>query len=886
MHNYFMCVVAVTAAIFSLSADSLDKETVAKWESGGRAEMLEWFSRNWFGKRPVERPADEVIGDNFVSFACGRKKIDITLFLPPGANASNPVPAIMLADHLCIATRAERIKARIDLAKTILPARGYAFIYFNLNDVTSNTVRSVTVPDSVNVVLGGMGRDDSWGTISAWAWGCSRVMDWVETRPELDAKRIAVVGHSRGGKTALWAGCTDKRFALTISNCSGTGGARSLHTQCDKCETVEWMSKNTTTSSWFCPNWFKYAGRESEIEHDVDDMMKLVAPRLLYVASGSLDVWAGPPGEFASAKKASSLWNAYGLKGLSIDKFPAPGVWDHSGKVGYHLRPGKHDLARWDWEKYMDFMDRHLPGPALHGRVADLYTRIYAANAKGPETDRTCRMKAWRGERVHAQTVTWCATPCGKVRLDCSVLKSKDGAELPSGALLMRPVKDVAGVPDLLDCAGAAEIGKDCFMAAWVTVNVPRDAKPGIYSGKVSVTAIGGRKIEYPVEVEVLAKALPEKNPFYLDLWQDSCGVARYHHVKPYSKEHYVLLEPIFKELAAAGQKAITVPICKYPWGKTNSDMRYLPMVRDVRYPDGRCELDFTVFDEYVEFARRCGIGPHIHCYTILKFAHRFTYWYIDGETGEERSMDLDPDTAEWKAFWSPFLAKFEAHVREKGWLDDTYIAIDEGDPPDQFSTVAFLKKAAPSLKYACAANKDGRLFKGLDADVYSQIIWKDFCSKDFLDTIPARRAKGQITTFYVCTQPQKPNTWFKSPLIETEWMGLYAAAKGFDGFLRWSMFNWKEKPFEDVVSGHFPAGEIHLIYPGPKASTRWELLRDSIEDYRKIAVLKAAGKSTAELDDALAAIDFEAAKTDDEEAYRRKISAVLQAIDKAASSL
>ena len=870
------------AACPGQAAEVADKAAVDKWERGGRSAMLDWFSGNWFGRKPVERPADEVIGPNYVEMAGGKMRINIHVSLPEGASANNPAPVFVFGDHFNPNTSRTRTDTFPGIPTNAIVARGYAYVRFNLNDIALNVSNSIGT-NGVHTFYGGLGKPDSWGTIAEWAWGFSRVVDWIETQPALDAKRIAVIGHSRGGKTALWAGCNDKRIALTISNCSGTGGARSLRTPAKGCETVEWMSKNMTTRSWFCDNWYGYANREAEIEHDTDDMMKLVAPRLLYVASGSLDAWAGPPAEFEAARKASELWRAYGLKGLSLDRFPAPGVWDHTGKVGYHLRPGKHGLTRWDWEKYMDFMDRHLPGSALHGRVADLYTRISAANAKGPEGDRTCRMKAWRGERVHAQTVTWCAQQCGKVRIDCSLLKAKDGAELPPKALQMRPVKDVAGVPDLLDCPCNAEIGKDRFMAAWVTADVPRDAKPGVYAGKVSVVAVGGRKIEYPVEVEVLGAALPEKNPFYLDLWQDSCAVARYHHVRPYSKEHYILLEPIFRELAAAGQKAITVPICKYPWGKTNSDMTYVPMVRDVRYPDGRCSLDFSVFDEYVEFARRCGIGPHIHCYTILKFAHRFDYWYIDGETGEERVTTLDPDTPAWKAFWTPYLNIFVSHLREKGWLDDTYIAIDEGDPPDQFSTRAFLKKVAPSLKYACAANKDGRLFKGLEAEVYSQIIWKDYCSKDFLDTIAERKAKGYITTYYVCTQPQKPNTWFKSPLIETEWMGLYAAAKGFDGFLRWSMFNWKENPFEDVVSGHFPAGEIHLLYPGPRASTRWELLRDSIEDYRKIAFLRESGKSTPAIDAALSAIDFEAAKTDDEEAYRAKIGAVLDAIAAAA---
>ena len=518
--------------------------------------------------------------------------------------------------------------------------------------------------------------------------------------------------------------------------------------------------------------------------------------------------------------------------------------------------------------------------PALHGRVVDIWTRVTAANAKGDEGGRVCSMDAWRGERVHAQTVTWCDAPCGAVRLKCSPLVALDGSTIPASALSARVLREICGVPDLLDWPDTAEIGTNLFLAAWVTVDVPRSARPGSYRGVFSVVAKGGRRVDYPVELSVASATLPEKNEFFLDVWQNVCAVARYHNVRPYTKEHYAVLEPLMRELAAAGQKAITVPICAYPWGRNALLDDFVPMVADIRHPDGRCELDFKVFDEYVEFARSCGVGPQIHCYTILKFAHRYEYFYVDGATGEERMLRFDPDTPEWKAFWRPFLEQFVAHLRAKGWLDDTYVAIDEGDPPDQFSTRAFLKEVAPSLKYASAGNKDGRLFRGLEAEVYSQILWKDYCGAEFLATLPERRAKGYVTTFYVCTQPKKPNTWFVRPLVETEWLGLYAAAKGFDGFLRWSVFHWTPDPFAVASDSAHPDGELYMLYPNARASTRWEILRDSIEDFRKIAARrKPDGSLPSALKTALDAIDFEAAKTDDEAAYRAKIGAVLREI-------
>ena len=336
-----------------------DRAFVEKWENGGRAAILDWFSENWFGRKPVERPADEVIGSNYVEMASGKMRINIHASLPDCASASNPAPTFVFGDH----SNAGSGSPNDYTFRDAIVARGYAYVRFNLNDIALNVFNSIGT-NGVHTFYGGLGKPDSWGTIAEWAWGFSRVIDWIETQSALDARRIAVIGHSRGGKAALWAGCNDKRIALTISNCSGTGGARSLRTPVEGCETVDRMSKSKLTRSWFCDNWFGYANREAEIEHDADDLMKLVAPRLLYVASGSLDAWAGPPGEFAAARKASELWRAYGRKGLSLDRFPAPGVWDHSGEVGYHLRSGRHGLTLWDWERYMDFMDRRLPGSA------------------------------------------------------------------------------------------------------------------------------------------------------------------------------------------------------------------------------------------------------------------------------------------------------------------------------------------------------------------------------------------------------------------------------------------------------------------------------------------------------------------------------------------
>ena len=198
---------------------------------------------------------------------------------------------------------------------------------------------------------------DSWATISAWAWGASRVLDWIETEPLLDAKHVAVVGHSRGGKTALVAGVYDKRFAMACSNCSGCSGAKLNHIDLPKSEHIAPIVKNFPY--WFCQNYFMHANRDDQLPFDQHQFIALIAPRLVCVASATKDVWAGQPGEWWSAKLASPAWELYGKKGLAADSFPAPDTPQQDGCISYHIRTGIHNLTPYDWNRYMDFADKH-----------------------------------------------------------------------------------------------------------------------------------------------------------------------------------------------------------------------------------------------------------------------------------------------------------------------------------------------------------------------------------------------------------------------------------------------------------------------------------------------------------------------------------------------
>ena len=240
---------------------------------------------------------------------------------------------------------------------TDIAARGYGVIVLSTYDVSPDWTHR---PEFKQGVFHAIQPDASkrncrsWGNISGWAYGVSRVMDYLEIERDIDHTRIGVCGHSRAGKTALWAGATDQRIALTISNCSGCSGA--AYTRNKEGEHI----KDINISDWFCGNYQRYNDNEEMLPLDQHFLLAAIAPRPLYVKSCVEDSWAGPEEELKACRLASPVYELYGLKGfdhegeIEIDK-PY-----QDGMIAYHRTHGDHDLIRMDWQFFMDFADKHL----------------------------------------------------------------------------------------------------------------------------------------------------------------------------------------------------------------------------------------------------------------------------------------------------------------------------------------------------------------------------------------------------------------------------------------------------------------------------------------------------------------------------------------------
>lgn len=385
-----------------------------------------------------------------------------------------------------------------------------------------------------------------------------------------------------------------------------------------------------------------------------------------------------------------------------------------------------------------------------------------------------------------------------------------------------------------------------------VEIKVPEDAP----AGKVSFTAAGER-----VTLTVVNRVLPPPKDwkYFLDLWQHPWAVARWEGVKPFSKAHYDAMRPLWKMLADCGQKVVTTTLTKLPWNHQCYDA-YDTMIRHVRKADGTWTFDYSVFDEYVAFCKECGIGRYIACYTMVPWKY---FVYGETEDGKELKILANPGTKEFEEYWKPFITDFVRHLESKGWLEQTFISMDERKPEDMRLISRFIRKHGKGLKIATAGNFDPSTMPDLTLHNYSPVI--DTVTDGFLaNNLDGRRAQGFITTYYVCCVPYKPNTFMESDPSEAFWCGFFPAAKGLDGFLRWSYNSWPYDPRHDASYGNWRAGDTFLVYQDASPSVRLLELRNGIQAAEKFRILREEGLMSDSLDALAKKYDFHSARKDE----------------------
>ncbi|MFN8240955.1 MAG: acetylxylan esterase [Bacteroidales bacterium] len=342
-------------------------KTAAGWKNERRPELMKLFTTNMFGKMPGTKYvlSFKLTEENPVALdgKATLKKVDILIesggkslvihlyvFLP---NLEKKVPVFLLIDN--------RSQDNIDPSRKIKSEfwpveeaieRGYGMAAFFNGDVDPDDYDGFK--NGIHGLLDVNGRqDDSWGTLAAWAWGAQRCLDYLLTDKRVDGRKVAVIGHSRGGKTALWAGATDQRFGMVIANESGCGGSALARRKYG--ETVARI--NTAFPHWFCTNFRQYGGNEDNMPFDMHMLLSLIAPRPLYIDAAADDLWGDPKGSYLSLFNAQPVYSLFHYPAQLPSDVPELDKQVISGNIGFHIRAGEHNLKLKDWNFIMDFAD-------------------------------------------------------------------------------------------------------------------------------------------------------------------------------------------------------------------------------------------------------------------------------------------------------------------------------------------------------------------------------------------------------------------------------------------------------------------------------------------------------------------------------------------------
>ena len=470
---------------------------------------------------------------------------------------------------------------------------------------------------------------------------------------------------------------------------------------------------------------------------------------------------------------------------------------------------------------------------------------------------------AWRGEKVFAQAVVSSEEELKDVRLSVSDLrngKSLIGAENIRLQFVSYVVSDLLDttkygqcgsredkskwgevlVADVLDINDSMTVPAGRKQPVWMTVSVPSDARPGKYSGKLTITSSNAKARSLNVELTVADHVLPpaRDRAFHLDLWQNPYSVARYENVPLWSEAHFEAMRPVMRMLAEAGQKSVTATIMSRPWNGQTEDA-FGSMVTKIRRIDGTWLYDYTIFDRWVEFMFSLGIDRQINCYSMIPWALQFDY--IDQATSSPATFQAAPGSEEYNEYWGAFIADFARHLKAKGWFEKTMIAMDERPLESMQAVLGLIRKVEPAFKISLAGNYH-------EPVIYDIVDFSETFSgkQEFPESAKAKRKElGLTTTFYTCCAEAHPNMFVISNPDEAAWLGWFAQAEGYDGYLRWAYNSWTLDPLTDARFRTWPARDCFVVYPGGRGSVRFSKLVEGIQDFEKVRILRSRWQET-----------------------------------------
>lgn len=470
---------------------------------------------------------------------------------------------------------------------------------------------------------------------------------------------------------------------------------------------------------------------------------------------------------------------------------------------------------------------------------------------------------AWRGEKVFAQAVVSSEEELKDVRLSVSDLrngKSLIGAENIRLQFVSYVVSDLLDttkygqcgsredkskwgevlVADVLDINDSMTVPAGRKQPVWMTVSVPSDARPGKYSGKLTVTSSNAKARSLNVALTVADHVLPPARDwaFHLDLWQNPYSVARYENVPLWSEAHFEAMRPVMRMLAEAGQKSVTATIMSRPWNGQTEDA-FGSMVTKIRRIDGTWLYDYTIFDRWVEFMFSLGIDRQINCYSMIPWALQFDY--IDQATSSPATFQAAPGSEEYNEYWGAFIADFARHLKAKGWFEKTMIAMDERPLESMQAVLGLIRKIEPAFKISLAGNYH-------EPVIYDIVDFSETFSgkQEFPESAKTKRKElGLTTTFYTCCAEAHPNMFVISNPDEAAWLGWFAQAEGYDGYLRWAYNSWTIDPLTDARFRTWPAGDCFVVYPGGRGSVRFSKLVEGIQDFEKVRILRSRWQET-----------------------------------------